>query len=221
MKDKWVLITAGFSPESMVEAAKRVESQAANIYPFERIMRDANENIKTQCPKLTEKYPAELSDLTPGFGYAAWKTELIYNALRGDFGPCDGVVWVDAGCEINSTLLTRFKFKRTLAKASKTGHAAFALKTPEMNFTKNAVLKLFPDAVPIQPEIQYQATYFILHGESGLKISEAIFNLVYIVLTKIKMLRFIISLINLHPHPKPCPMRLHIFSQPALQYLSG
>jgi hypothetical protein len=179
MNDKWVLITAGFSPESMVAAAKRVESQAANVYPFESIIRVSKENLKTYCPKLTEKYPVEISDSTPGFGYAAWKTEVTYNALRGDFGPCDGVVWVDAGCEINSTLVTRLKFKRTLAKASKIGNAVFALRTPEMNFTKNAVLKLFPDAAQIQPEIQYQATYFILHGETGLKISEEIFNHVY------------------------------------------
>jgi hypothetical protein len=179
MSDKWFLITAGFSPESMVEAAKRVELQAARVYPFEKVIRISKENIRNYCPNLVEKYPAKISDLTPGFGYAAWKTEVIYKALRGDFGLCDGVVWLDAGCEINSTFFTRMKFKKILAKAKDCGHAVFSLATPEINFTKKSVFDLIPEAIGIEPEIQYQATYFILYGKKGLRISEAMFDFVH------------------------------------------
>jgi hypothetical protein len=175
-KDNWFLITAGFSPEDMVSAAKRVEYQAKSLYSFRRIIRISKENIASYCPQLTQKYPDKVSDSNPGYGYAAWKTEVVFNALKGDFGVCDGVVWVDGGCEINSTLFTRTKFKRTLERAVDYGHAVFALHTQESKYTKKAVFDLFPTAIEIQPDVQFQATYFILHGQTGLKIAESIFT---------------------------------------------
>ena len=174
-KDNWVLITAGFSPEDMVSAARRIENQAKSLYSFRRIIRISKDNVSTYCPQLTKKYPDKISDSIPGFGYAAWKIEAIFNTLKGDFGVCDGVVWVDGGCEINSSFFTRAKFKRTLERAADYGHAAFALNTQELKYTKKAVFELFPTAMEIQPNVQYQATYFILHGEAGLQIAESVF----------------------------------------------
>lgn len=169
-------MTAGFSPEEMVAAAKRVENDAQRLYPFTRIIRIDRDNLATYCPNLVKKYPEQLSEKFPAFGYAAWKTEAVFNALSGQFGPCDGVVWVDGGCEINPSWVTKKKFTRMLQKASQGGHLVFALQAPEEKFTKKAAFELFPESVGIQVNRQYQAAFFILHGKAGLKIARRIFE---------------------------------------------
>ena len=57
----------------MVAAAKRVESAARRLYPFTRIIRLDRENLATHCPRLTAKYPEQLSEKLPAFGYAVGK----------------------------------------------------------------------------------------------------------------------------------------------------
>ena len=179
MKTNWILLTAGFFPQDMVAAAERVEKQAKKIYPVIRVIRLSRENVQEFCPKLTSKYPDKLSITTPGFGYAAWKAEAVYSALNGDYGPCDGVVWVDAGCEINSSIINNLKFKKMLKRTISQGHFAFALNTPEAMYTKKKVWDLFPGAVGVDPGIQYQATYFMLYGRKGKNLSESIFLPIY------------------------------------------
>jgi len=179
MKPNWILLTVGFFPVEMATAAKRVENQAKKLYPFAQVIRLSKENIEIYCPKLTSRYPDKLSIKTPGFGYAAWKAEAVYSALSGNYGPCDGVVWVDAGCEINSSIISNGKFRRMLNKAASKGHLAFALNTPEAKFTKKKVWDLFPKSLGVDPQIQYQATYFMLYGSEGKDLARSIFLPIY------------------------------------------
>jgi hypothetical protein len=179
MSDKWILLTAGFFPDEIVSAAKRTESQARRLFPFTRVIRLSVDNVRDYCPKVTSKYPEKFSYDTPFYGFSAWKIEAINNALQGEYGECDGVVWVDAGCEINPSLITKAKFRRALKLTSLQGHLVFALKTPEIKFTKKKAFELFPRAIGIDGDIQYQATYFILYGKDGLKIIDQMFNIIY------------------------------------------
>ena len=179
MNSNWILITAGFSPDEMVAAARRVESAAQRIYPFTRIIRLDRENLATYCPRLVAKYPEQLSEKLPAFGYAAWKTEAVFNALSGEYGPCDGVVWVDGGCEINSSRVTRTKFHKLLQRASLGGHLVFALETTEEKFTKRAAFEVFPESIHVDVDRQFQATFFMLHGANGLEIARRVFEAVY------------------------------------------
>ncbi len=160
----------------MVAAAKRVESTARYLYPFTAIIRLDQENLATYCPSLVAKYPDQLSEKLPAFGYAAWKSEIVFNVLSGKFGPCDGVVWVDGGCEINPSWISRIKFQRMLDSAEQSGHLVFALDTPEERYTKKAAFELFPAAINVDKSRQYQATFFMLHGSSGLKIARSVFE---------------------------------------------
>jgi hypothetical protein len=56
---------------------------------------------------------------------------------------------------------------------------AFALETPEEKFTKRAAFEAFPESIHVDVNRQFQATFFMLHGVTGLEIARRVFEVVY------------------------------------------
>ena len=171
MRSKWLLLTAGFGSPNMNAAAERVKGQAISLGIFDRVLAFTDADLETACPIVYENYREYLSPSHKGFGYFSWKVELVSSALSGKFGDFDGVVWVDAGCEIYNSPWTRYRLRRWLKRTEEEGVFAYTLNTPEQDFTKKALFNLFPHLNKEDRSPQFQATWFILHGEKGRSIA--------------------------------------------------
>jgi len=167
----WIAITVGLPPRNFERAAIRVEKDLRNLYSFKRILNFTAEELAISAPRTLEKYREFLNEETPGFGFYCWKSEIVNNVLNGAFGECDGIVWIDAGCEIFSTPWTRKKFLKQLHQAEECGSLVFELDTPENCFTKHDVFDAFPSVSYSDTSPQVQATHFFLHGKTGKAIA--------------------------------------------------
>jgi hypothetical protein len=172
MSSNWILLTAGFGTDDMQGAARRVRAQAVSLGVFNKVVAVTNEDLLEYCPQMSEKYGEYLNTSHKGFGYFCWKIELVHSALAGLFGPCDGVVWVDAGCEIYKSPWTIFRLRHWMRSAEEKGTFVFSLGTPEQDFTKRSLFNLFPELNPSDRSPQFQATWFMLHGDIGRAIAK-------------------------------------------------
>jgi len=171
-KNNWIALTAGLLPTNFERAADRVEEDLMGLYPFKKILNFSSRDLAVCAPRTSEKYSKFLRDDIPGYGYYCWKPEIIFSVLTGVFGECDGIVWVDGGCEILNTPWTRKKFENQIKTAEKNGFLVFELDTPENRFSKSDVIDHFPSISRTDSSPQVQATHFFLYGELGKQIAK-------------------------------------------------
>jgi hypothetical protein len=164
---RWCFITAGLTPGPIRDAGNRVAQQAKNLYKFQHIYVVTQDNLRKTCPMVYKKYGEHLNVHSRGFGYYMWKPESVSTVLEGKFGECDGVVWVDGGCEVNVNSISKMSFSWILDSARRHGGWFYQLGTPEENYTKRDLIIRFSDAVSARPSTQVQANFFALHGEKG------------------------------------------------------
>jgi hypothetical protein len=176
MPDKWILITAGLGDASFEAAAGRVASQSKRLFDWQHQIVLTTENINDYCPTCVSSYQDILNPQTVGFGFMAWKAEIVFRTLNEEFGPCDGVVWVDAGCEAVANTFTRFKLRQHFRMAKRVGAEVFSLNTPEVSYTKRDLFQEFPNVLGSDPSPQIQTTNFYLYGDRGLEIAKRWFE---------------------------------------------
>lgn len=168
---KWIAVTAGFLPTNFEQAANRVEKDLFGIYPFEKILKFTYTDLEICAPRTLAKYQDFLREGVPGYGYYSWKPEIVSRTLDGEFGDCDGVVWIDGGCEVLNTPWTRKKFRNQIRRAEQSGYLVFDLDTPEYKYSKSDVIGFFPTLSKSDRSPQVQATHFFLHGATGREIA--------------------------------------------------
>jgi hypothetical protein len=171
MESRWILITAGLGSADFAQAAERVIRTSKSLYKWEQQILLNEKNIHYYCPTSVANFSEILNNKTVGYGFMIWKAEIVYRALVGEFGPCDGVVWVDAGCEVVSNTLTRISLRRHLRRARKFGAEVFSLQTPELSYTKRDLFYEFPGVDLLDRSPQIQTTNFYIHGRNGLEIA--------------------------------------------------
>jgi hypothetical protein len=175
---KWVFLTAGLGDTSFQGASRRLTKAAKGTGIFSDVISLDVDNLKEHCPEVNKKFHKELNEHVRGFGYMAWKAEICANAMEGQFGKFDGLVWLDGGCEIYDSAWTRYRFRKLLRRSIQTGISAYTLETPEALFTKEKLFTLFPKISKKDLTPQFQTTFFILHGELGRRIATQWRNLV-------------------------------------------
>lgn len=126
--------------------------------------------LRLECPRVFEKYEDYLNSRTKGFGYMAYKAELVQSAFEGAYGECDGVIWVDAGCEVVVNSLSKKKLDDFINYAEENGVACFTLDTDELMYTKRDLFRAFPSIDPESAGPQIQTTWFLLHGSTGKQV---------------------------------------------------
>ena len=168
---KWIAVTAGFLPTNFEQAANRVEKDIIGLYSFEKILNFTTMDLEICAPQTLSKYQPFLREGVPGYGYYSWKPEIVSRALDGEFGECDGVVWIDGGCEVLNTPWTRKRFKHQIRISEQTGYLVFDLDTPENRYSKSDVIGLFPTLSKSDRSPQVQATHFFLYGATGREIA--------------------------------------------------
>jgi len=166
-RNTWFLLTAGLKPTNFEDAAKRVVMDSKNLFAFEKIINLGVDNFEELCPLTFRKYGKYLNSQTRGFGFYSWKAEFVHNALSGRFGKCDGIVWIEGGCEVYSSYWTRKKFNSQIMQVEDSGYGVYTLQTPERNYTKNDLINKFSIEYIERPIGQFQATHFFLYGNIG------------------------------------------------------
>jgi hypothetical protein len=140
---KRIFLTAGFGKIDFHLASHRLSTQVSDLGIFDSIVCVDEDILKQIYPSLFNTYTEEELLLSKGFGYYSWQSVLVNAALEGFWGDFDIVVYMDAGCEVLPGRRTKRAFNDLFKKALDTGCSAFAIDTPELQYSKSAVVSLF------------------------------------------------------------------------------
>lgn len=165
---KWILVTASFGRDNFHASAKRLLSQASELKLFDKFVHVTEASLSEFAPATFSKYRQYIVPDTVGFGFFTWKSEIVDNVLQSN--PDCGVMYVDAGCELNSNLLAR-QLLKWIMKRAKSGSFFHVLKYSEKSHTKKKVLDYFELSPEELESPQIQATWFLLSGNLGREIS--------------------------------------------------
>jgi hypothetical protein len=160
---KTALLTAGLEPKNFIRAAARLVNDAKKLYRFSEFIVLNTDSLAKYCPEVAKVYPTFLNSAVKGFGFWSWKPELIYRVAKGEFGCFDQVIWIDAGCEINSNLVSRRIFEHRILEADRIGYWFHALNSNEFQYSKMSVISKFPQLTHsnlISPQIQANYMHF-------------------------------------------------------------
>ena len=171
MIGNWLVLTAGLGTRDFEEAACRVQRDSVRLPGVGKSVAVLTDDLAFLAPNSASSLGGVEPGLLKGYGYWRYKSELIRQAMDGYWGPFDGVIWIDAGCEINTNLLSKFYFMRMLNHARKHGAMFYYLGTPEVSFTKRKVLNYFFGRISGANKSQIQATWFMLSGPVGYSIA--------------------------------------------------
>ena len=172
-KMKTIFLTAGLGADNFKLAAKRLTSQVSDLNLFDEIVVVDEISLRSICPTLFTWYTSEELRKTTGYGYFVWQPALLNAALEGYWGDFDLMVYMDAGCEVLPGFRSRRIFRRLLTKASDKGCVAFAIDTPELQYSKAEVISLLPEIPRDRLKNQIQAgTLFISRDKGKLLVNK-------------------------------------------------
>jgi hypothetical protein len=177
VNESWIILTAGFGAQNFKDAAARVKCEAEKFRVSGRVIAVLDGDISFTCPSTSTKYKDYFNEGHHGFGYFAWKSELVNAAFQGKWGPCDGVIWIDGGCEVNVNCVSSRTLRKLMKLALVNGVAAFTLNTTDEEYSKSKLLSL-PEFERVDPKTpQFQATWFLLGGERGRLVAQKWFEI--------------------------------------------
>jgi len=115
-----------FADKVLWRSLKRLSEQAEKIDYFDRVfLYDEN----SFSPEFRRTFRNKLSRNVRGFGYWCWKPELIYDTLlQLDWG--DLLLYLDAGCHLNSRGRWRLEQYFSLLNESEIGMVGFQAEEP-------------------------------------------------------------------------------------------
>ena len=171
----WLVLTAGLGGKNFREAADRVVEDSSRFEFVTKAVAVYEEDLNTVCPLTSKMYGQFLNSSYHGYGYFSWKSEIVLQGLSGYWGEFDGVIWIDAGCEVFASSFTKFRLQKWLVSSKKTRVHCFTLKTPENRYTKRDTFNLFRDLHSDDETDQIQATWIIFHS-SALNIAREWFD---------------------------------------------
>jgi hypothetical protein len=153
----WVAVSFG-SGMVWAGARKRLFKQL-NQFDFMsvEILDEAWIESSTFIPTSTKQF---IKSNAKGFGYWIWKPYLIKFILQ-KYPECDGVFYLDIGCEFNVNQESILRFREYLLLASSFGSFAFELSEPDLHWTSTRVINEL-NAEAIAESNQIAATTFFL-----------------------------------------------------------
>jgi len=175
---KWIAVTAGVGSQQFEGAAKRVQSTLQGSRMVDKVVAVLTDDLREICPLTSKIYADLINTQTRGYGFMCWKAEIVNAAFMGRWGNFDGVIWIDAGCEVTLNPLSKLNFRKFQKHSKDHGVASFTLETKEIEYTKRDIFDLFPEINPEAAGDQIQSTWMFLHGDKGRLISKQWLELV-------------------------------------------
>lgn len=162
MSGKWLLLTFGAGLPNWRAAAHRVAGQARRSGWFHEVCVYDERILRREFPTFTTVHSSVLKSTVRGFGWWIWKPFLIRESLRACVAQgLDGVVYIDAGCEINSRTVEASARFQDYFDMAMDGRGVFAMHLPghpEEVWTRRVVMDRF-DLTPdlrTTPQVQAQ-----------------------------------------------------------------
>lgn len=177
-REKWIVVTAGLGSADFEGAARRVKECVEKFDVVDRVVSVTTNDLKEICPLTTRLYLSDLNSDTHGYGFMSWKAEIVKEAFDGRWGDFDGVIWIDAGCEVSINPVSLLRFRHFKSYARRHGVASFTLNTKEIEYTKRDLFELFPQINPKKAGDQFQTTWIFFHRGKGQKIAKGWFDVV-------------------------------------------
>lgn len=158
----WYFVTFGGGDFRYRMMARRLGRQAKHlpgIRPLAITDRNLHRVIGPQLASQVDRYAARA---TRGFGFMLWKPLIIQALFRRP--ETAGVVYADAGCEVNATESSVERFERWVDEASCTGHRVWYVEGEwsERMYTKSDLLTHVPLAADALDQRAIQSGVFIL-----------------------------------------------------------
>jgi len=170
IQTNWMFICVGAGNRNFEEAALRLVAQVAKSGVFVECRSILTKELNELIPELETRIIDEQGSLTQGYGYYSWKSRVAKLALQGKFGEIDGLVMADSGCEFFLSPLSIRRLESYFNLAQTNGVAAFAISTPEYQFTKKSLFRYFPTIKSTENSSQFQSGILIIDGVKGLEI---------------------------------------------------
>ncbi len=171
-ESRWLVLTSGMGSEDFEAAAIRVVNQASQLPGVKKAIAVTTHDLPEVCPKTTKMYGHLQNHAHRGWGYWAYKSEIMTRAIDGYWGDFDGYIWIDSGCEVFVNPISAQRFMKFQRRALKSGVTVFTLKTPERLYTKNILFHEFPEIDPSDNSDQIQNTFYLLSGEKGNRVAK-------------------------------------------------
>ena len=177
-KDKWLAVTAGLGSSDFEGAALRIKKTLDSVGVVDKSVAVLTKDLIEVCPETSRIYSNFLNKETRGYGFMCWKAEIVSAALNGYWGDFNGVIWIDAGCEITLNPITKIILRKFQLFARRNGIACFTLDTEEVAYTKRDLFEKFPDIDPYAAGPQIQTTWMMFHGVTGKLVADEWLNIV-------------------------------------------
>jgi hypothetical protein len=158
----WYFVTFGGGDFRYRIMARRLGRQAKHL-PRMRPLTITDRNLhRVIGPQLAIEVKRYAVRAPRGFGFMLWKPLIIQALFRRP--ETAGVVYADAGCEVNATESSVERFERWVDEASCTGHRVWYVEGEwsERMYTKSDLLTQVPLAADALDERQIQSGVFIL-----------------------------------------------------------
>jgi len=158
----WYFTTFGggdFRYRIMARRLGRQAKQLPQTRPLTITDRQLHRVIEPKLASEVERYAARAPR---GFGFMLWKPLIIQAIFRR--AETAGVVYADAGCEVNAVESSVERFGRWVDEASRTGHRVWFVEGEwsERMYTKSDLLTLVPLGSDALDGRQIQSGVFIL-----------------------------------------------------------
>lgn len=160
--NNWVAVSFG-SGNSWSGARARLFNQLSQFsFGAVEILDESWIESSDLMPSATKIFVKEHSK---GFGYWIWKPYLVkYILLK--YPECDGVFYLDVGCEFNVNTQSSSRFKGYMQTAINRGSFAFELSEPDLYWTSTLVIEEL-NAEKLAESNQISATTFLLKNSDS------------------------------------------------------
>lgn len=148
---KVLLLTFGDGTQSWRDSARRLGREAISSNFFDSVEVFGLERLYASFPEFKAKHFNLVNQTTPGLGYWIWKPYLIHSLLNDPRWEFDILVYLDAGCSINSkTISSRNRFQEYCELASSSGGLFFEMRDQiERSWNKRATIKALDAGDPL------------------------------------------------------------------------
>lgn len=164
---RWAFLTFGAGLPNWRGAARRLGRQAHESGWFEETVVLTDSDLRARYADFSRRNDAVLNLRTRGYGYWIWKPFLMRELLRDLGGSYDGIMYLDAGCELNTTnSRARKRWTDYLGMAKERGLFAMHLpRHPEEAWSRLITMNHLKLDQPQRESPQNQAGILVVTGQ--------------------------------------------------------
>lgn len=156
LPNNWILISFG-SSKTWIPALKRISRSITNerlelaFIPYD--------NKWLEKSIYWQELEAHVQNEPKGYGLWVWKPLILLDALNKN-ASCSGIIYLDAGCELNFNQKSKLRLNEYLNLAIKDNITAFELPTQERDYTYPWIIdRVFPNLPKDIPQISATAFF--------------------------------------------------------------